>query len=377
MGEVWRLVDLGAQDGLTIQSVYEAIAKYVGKGLSPNTIVLTYPSSPYVCIGVHQVPEFEVDVEYCRARGFPVIRRQVGGGAVYLDEGQQFYHVIVREGHPLTKGTVEDFFRRILGAVVEFYRSYGLNAEYKPPNDVLVNGKKASGNGAALMHGSMVLIGNVIMEFNAEEAARVLRVPDEKLRAKLVSSIKEWVTDLRRELGFVPDRSEVKEKLVRCFEKTLGVRLVESDLSEEEKGELDKIKKRLGSKEWLYGYSIGREYIVSRYKPGVRLVKVREGHYILYADHREESLGGKTIRVALEVVDGVIKDLMLSGDFFIEPPQAISLIERVFVGKKLAETASLRESLEMLWRNTVKKHSGITPEGILRAVEKTLSMLGE
>ncbi len=72
---------------------------------------------------------------------------------------------------------------------------------------MLVNGKKASGNGAALMQGSMVLIGNVIMEFNAEEAARVLRVPDEKLRAKLVSSIKEWVTDLRRELGFVLDRS--------------------------------------------------------------------------------------------------------------------------------------------------------------------------
>ncbi len=153
------------------------------------------------------MPEFEVDVEYCRARGFPVIRRQVGGGAVYLDEGQQFYHVIVKDGHPLTKGTVEDFFRRILGAIVEFYKSYGLNAEYKPPNDVLVNGKKASGNGAALMQGSMVLIGNVIMEFNAEEAARVLRVPDEKLRAKLVSSIKEWVTDLRRELGFVLDRS--------------------------------------------------------------------------------------------------------------------------------------------------------------------------
>ena len=127
--ERWRFVDLGSRDGFFIQSVYEAIAKYVGMGRAVPTIVFVYPSHPYVCIGVHQLLDLEVDIEFCRSRGIAVVRRQVGGGAVYLDENQQFYHVIVPRNHPLARGTVEEFFRRVLQAVVEFYRSYGLSAE--------------------------------------------------------------------------------------------------------------------------------------------------------------------------------------------------------------------------------------------------------
>jgi len=199
--ERWRFVDLGARDGFFIQSVYEAVAKFVGSGAKPPTLVFVYPSHPYVCIGVNQLPDLEVDTELCARLGIPIVRRQVGGGAVYLDPNQQFYHVVVPKDHPLARGGVEEFFRRVLSAVVMFYRSYGLPAVYKPINDVVICGRKASGNGAALLHGSMVLIGNVIRDFDAETAARILRVPDEKLRSHLVKTMSEWITSLRRELG--------------------------------------------------------------------------------------------------------------------------------------------------------------------------------
>ncbi|MCS7108922.1 MAG: lipoate--protein ligase family protein, partial [Sulfolobales archaeon] len=201
---VWRLINLGSAEGYTIHAVYEAIALTVGKGLSPNTLVLCYPSTPYVSVGVHQVVELEVDVNYCRSRNLPIIRRQVGGGTVYLDDGQQFYHVILRIDDKLAGLSIDDFFKELLKPVVKFYRSYGLPASYKPVNDVVINGKKASGNGAAKLHDSMVLVGNVILDFNADEASNILRVPDVKFRDKLAKSMKDWVTGLKNELGYIP-----------------------------------------------------------------------------------------------------------------------------------------------------------------------------
>jgi len=308
----FRFVNLGPRDGFFIQSVYEAVAYFVGRGEKLPTLIFVYPSRPYVCIGVNQLPDLEVDLEYCRSRGIDVVRRQVGGGAVYLDENQQFYHIIMPRNHPLAQGTIEDVFRRVLQAIVCFYKSYGLNAEYKPVNDVVVNGRKASGNGAALLHNAMVVIGNVIMDFDANTAARVLRVPDEKLRSHLVSSMREWVTSLRRELGNVPPRSEIVEKLRKCFEETLGLELVEDTLSEEELELTKRIVERMRSREWLYALGEEREYLLQRYSPTLRIVKIREGHYIVYAEHRSY----RTYRCVAEIIERKLSRIAISTDSF-------------------------------------------------------------
>ncbi len=369
--EKWRFIDLGPRDGFFIQSVYEAIAKFVGSGRAPPTLVFIYPSHPYVCIGVHQLPDLEVDMEFCRQRGIPIVRRQVGGGAVYLDPNQQFYHVIVPRSHPIASGTVEEFFRRVLQAVVAFYRGYGLPAEYKPVNDVVIRGKKASGNGAALLHGAMVLIGNVILDFDAETAARVLRVPDEKMRSHLVSSMKEWVTSLKRELGYVPPREEVVQKLRRCFEDALGIELVDGELSPEELEETLRIAEEMRKPEWLYALAHGREYLVQRYAPDTRIVKIREGHHIVYAEHR----GVKTVRLVLEIEEGKVRNAILSGDFFVVPPEALRSLEQRIEGLSVSELMQRIESLAAEWFSTrVRNVAGLELQDIVNVVRKAIEI---
>ncbi len=369
--ERWRFVDLGARDGYFIQSVYEAVAKFVGSGRSPPTLIFVYPSHPYVCIGVNQLPDLEVDTELCRKLGIPIVRRQVGGGAVYLDQNQQFYHVIVPRNHPLARGTVEDFFRNVLRAVVEFYRSYGLPAEYKPVNDVVIRGRKASGNGAALLHGSMVLIGNVILDFDAETAAKILRVPDEKLRSHLVATMKEWVTSLRRELGYVPPRHEVVIKLRKCFEDALGIELVDGELSAEELEETRRIAEKLASKEWLYALADGREDLLRRYVPGTRVVKVREGHYIAYVDHR----GEKTVRIVLETVEGIVNSVIISGDFFVDPPDVLLEISKQLRGTKISEVVERSRSVVEEALSKARIVVGVKPNDIVEALRKSIEIL--
>lgn len=370
--EIWRFIDLGPRDGYFIQSVYEAIAKFVGNGLKPPTIVFVYPSHPYVCIGVHQLPDLEVDMDFCQSRGIPIVRRQVGGGAVYLDQNQQFYHIIIPKDHELTKGSIKDFFQRILQAVVEFYRSYGLPAEYKPINDVVIRGRKASGNGAALLHNAMVLIGNVILDFDAELAARVLRVPDEKLKNYISSSMKEWITSLKRELGFIPQREEVITKLKNSFEEVLQVKLIDSTLSDEEFEETLRIANDMKKREWLYALAHGREDLVRRYDPSSRIVKIREGHYIVYADYR----GTKTIRIIAEVVNRTIENVIISGDFFIAPPESLEKLTKRLMGINIKDLdVKLNDVIKHWFNNEVLQSAGLTERDLTESIHKVIEML--
>src|SRR5579859_4754543 len=115
-----RLVDLGSVPPVRSQSIYHAVGYALGPD-SPDTILLVSPDAPYVSIGRHQDPEREVDLEYCREVGLPVIRREVGGGAVYLDGNQLFTQWIFRaEGLP---ATVEERFKLYGETLVRTYRA--------------------------------------------------------------------------------------------------------------------------------------------------------------------------------------------------------------------------------------------------------------
>jgi hypothetical protein len=109
--EYWRLIDLCEAEPYTAQAFYEAVAEAVHRGVSPNTLILVQPASPYACIGYHQDLEREMDLDYVEEAGLPVIRRSQGGGATgeaadgeaLPDEQQVRVHVL---GYGLQDGEV-------------------------------------------------------------------------------------------------------------------------------------------------------------------------------------------------------------------------------------------------------------------------------
>ncbi len=358
MPEKWRLLDLGALDGYSIQSVYEAVAKFVGECRSPNTLVLCYPSEPYVCRGVHQIVFKEVDVVYCTTHKIPIVRRRQGGGAVYLDNGQQFYHLILK-----SKGMmdVEGFYRKYLQPTVYVYRKYGLNAEYRPINDVVVNGKKASGNAAETITGADILIGNVIMDIDMRKLVNVLRVPDEKFRDKLASSMEIWITSLRKELGYIPPREEVKEYLIEGYEKTLGIELEPGNLTSEERKEWTRLIEEFRSDKWTYKKEFEHERLLELITG--KCTKVSEEVQVCEATYKAEKL----LRIIIEISRGRITDVVISGDFFMEPYTALRLLEEELVGAKLKRD-ELSERVKSFFERAGVRLVGAKPEDLVEAL---------
>ncbi len=361
--ESWRLLDLGGLEPYAAQTLYEAVALAVDQGRSLNTIIFCYPKDRYVCVGYHQEVEKEIDLEYCKTYGLPIIRRPVGGGATYLDDGQQFYQVVAGKSS-IVPARVDDFFKFFLEPPIFTYQQLGVPAEYKPINDIVTNGKKISGNGAGKIENVSVLIGNIILDIDFDLMARVLKVPDEKFRDKIAKSMREWVSSLKKELGYVPERRKIIDYLIEGY-KQIGIELIAGDLSEYEKTLFyEEIKPRHLSKEWLYMPQYRHQELTSN-----RAVKIKGDVKVVEVDHKAK----KMIRITMEKVNGKIRDILISGDFFMIPEEASYKLELALIGASLDKNELLGK-IQDFYNQTSIETSGVDPTDFVDAIMKAASL---
>lgn len=355
--ETWRLIDLGKAEPLVAQAFYEAVAEAVHRDLVPNTLIIVQPDSPYTCIGYHQDLEKEIDIEYIHERDLPVIRRSQGGGATYLDQNQVFYQIVAKNSETLPRN-VDKLFKKLLAVTVASYREMGVAAEFKPLNDVVVNGRKISGNGAGVHESATILVGNFIMDLDYDLMARVLRVPDEKFRDKMAKSMEKWVSTLSKELGESPSPKVIKEVYVNQFQQIMDIRLEPSKPTPAEYNIFEReTKPRHLSTDWLYMES-------PRQKQG-RAVKIAHTIKMVEADHK----AGKLIRVRAEIEGDILMDVNITGDFFIIPKKSISELEEKIRGLRLDE-AVLLEVVEDYYSEYGPESPGVTPRDIVDACMK-------
>ncbi len=229
------------------QGLYHAAAH-----LGQEALFILRPSTPYVCIGYHQDAEQEIDLEYASANHIPVFRREVGGGAVYLDGEQLFYQLVLRADRPSVPSNKAEFYRRYLAPVVETYRAFGVAAEYKPVNDIVANGRKVSGNGAAEIDGMLVLVGNFIMDFDHQTMAKTLRVPDEKFRDKVYKTLEENLSTMKRETGTAPATEALASDLVGRYEALLGPMRILHEPDQALVRKADELVAAMHTSEWLH-----------------------------------------------------------------------------------------------------------------------------
>lgn len=143
-------------------------------------------------------------------------------------------------------------YGQICGFVVEGLRKLGMRAEFKPINDIIVNNKKISGNAQTRREGVILQHGTILLDVDVKRMFSLLKVPDEKIRDKLISTAGDRVTSVSRELNPTVGFNDVKEALIKAFEKRLGA-LRAGGLSKEETRNAHRLfKERYSTREWNF-----------------------------------------------------------------------------------------------------------------------------
>ena len=322
-----KLYNLGKVPWHESQLIYHALADLGREALS-----LVSPATPYVCIGFHQDVEQEVDLEFCKANHIPVFRRDLGGGAVYLDGDQLFFQLILHRDNPVVPIGKETFYRKFLQPVINVYQRIGIPAEYRPINDVIAGTRKISGTGVGEIGDCIVFVGNLIVDFNYEMMSRVLKVPDEKFRDKVYKTLMENLSTIRHELGQEEAKAWGEEDLnalmAEEFEKLLGP-MEPSEKDETLQAKVDELGVRMMSDAWLY--QKGR-------RVSGRDIKIRAGIKIVQKIHKAP---GGLIRADFELREGKFSNILISGDFFCFPEEAITLLEARLEGQPAQEAGTL------------------------------------
>jgi len=344
----WRLLDVGPVDGYVMTNLYEAIGEAVSDETSLNTLILDHPSKPFVNIGYHQQVEREINLDYVRAMGFDLVRRSIGGGTILDGPWEQDYFVVVNRRSAECPSDILGFYPKFLKPIVHSLRRFGLDATIREPNDILVGGRKISGNGAVTINNANVLAGDILLECPVDLMTQVLRAPSEKFRDKLAKSTAEWLTSLNQALGYTPHREGVKALLIEECQRQIGIKLEPGSITSLERSNLDRLLEERKTDAWTFMKDLEHERL---YLLASRGVKVKEGVMVCEAARK----AGKLLRVTLEVLDERIGEIAISGDFFTQPYiGAISKLEKGLVGTPVEEEALKRRISEIHERDGLK-----------------------
>lgn len=305
--EHWRLLDTGLRGAAGNIALNRALLEAHQEGHGPHTLrFLRF--TPSALVGFHQSVRQELRLDYCRDAGIEVQRRITGGGAIYFDPCQIGWELYLDKA-AAGGADMQAVAARICEAAAAGLRRLGVDARFRPRNDIEVGGRKISGTGGAFDGDSLMYQGTVLIDLEVERMLRVLRIPAEKLSDKAIRSARERVTSLRELLGQAPPPAQVQAALTEAFAAAFGVTFERSGLTAEEARRLVDAEAEIAAPEWIY----------QRNEPGPG-TPARDGI------HRARG-GLLRARVRLDAGGGRIAQVWFTGDFFVSPARMVPDLE--------------------------------------------------
>ncbi len=210
----WRVVRPETHDAYLNMAIDEAVSEGIRNGSSQPTIRFYTWEPCAVSIGYFQAIRDEVNLETCRELGVDCIRRWTGGGAVYHDHLGEITYSVIAPANMFPKNIIESY-RTICGWLVRALGSLGIEAEFRPVNDILVGSRKISGSAQTRRGGVLLQHGTLLYDLDLETMFSVLNVSRQKISDKMIQSAEERVTCILKHSD--ADRKEVYKVLVDAF----------------------------------------------------------------------------------------------------------------------------------------------------------------
>lgn len=268
----------------------QAVEEYFLKNSNENIFML-WRNDNAIIVGKHQNTLAEINVDNVKEREIKVVRRLTGGGAVFHDLGNVNYTFIMGYG---AEGAKVDF-KKYNQPIIDVLANLGVKAHFSGRNDILIDDQKFSGNAEHIYHQKQRVLhhGTLLYASNVKDISDALKVNPLKFEGKARKSVVSRVTNisshLKEDIGVEAFRQRVMMHITKLYPDAVPYTLTETD-----KREIQKLAdEKYSTWEWNYGYSP---------KYGLKKgVKTNGGH----------------VEVHLNVDKGLITDLDVFGDFFV------------------------------------------------------------
>jgi len=322
--KTFRVIDTGVLEGRLNIAIGQAIVEARQSGAVPDTLrFLRFP--PTALVGRHQALGQEIDLDYCSEHGIGVARRITGGGAIFMEPGLLGWELAF-DRRSLGITSLPELTRAICEAAAQGISRLGVAAQYRPRNDIEVEGRKISGTGGFFDGDILFYQGTVLVDMDPRTMMSALRVPQAKLAKRQLDSAAQRVVTLRELLGEATPRMEViQEVLAAAFARRFDMKAIGGELSPAE----------LERAQALYREEIGTEaYVQDIDEPPAARGDLAGSHV---------GAGG-TIKVYLRLegpAQNRVRGALITGDFFVTPPRVIYDLESLLRGVYLDQLAQV------------------------------------
>jgi lipoate-protein ligase A len=348
----FRVIDTGIRDGRANVAFDQAMIDLHRDGAIPNTLrFLGFP--PTVLIGRHQVLSEEVDLAYCEHNNIGTARRITGGGAIYFDQGQLGWALTF---HRKTLGvnSLENLTEKICSAAAAGLSRLGIDAKYRPRNDIEVDGRKISGTGGFFDGNALFYQGTVLVDLDPATMVAALRVPASKLGKRGLQSAAGRIVTLTELLGSgLPSLEDIKIALQEGFAEALNLEILPGLITAQEESAAREIfDAEVGTDEFVH--EIGKPSLGKN----------------VYVGSSSGKGGTITCYLRLEgPAQNRIRDVLLTGDFFVTPPRVTLDLEATLKG---IEALDMAATVESFFATSDIGTLSVTPQDFISALDEAL-----
>lgn len=173
-----------------------ALEEYLLYKFPEASIFLLYVNAPSIIVGKFQNTLAEINLDFVSEKKIKVVRRMSGGGTVYHDLGNLnfSFHTLLGE---------DDFmdFSKFTKPVVKVLNQWNVPAKLEGRNDLLVEGRKFSGNAKLARNGKMIQHGTILFDSDMTVLDYALKINPLKYKDKAVKSNRSRVVNLKEFLN--------------------------------------------------------------------------------------------------------------------------------------------------------------------------------
>jgi lipoate---protein ligase len=365
MAEQWRFVDLGAQTPFENVSQMPVLGQYVNQTNRPVMTTSVWGAT-HLNVGWFDDIDSTLDLEACKRLGVQVIRRPMyGGGTAFYQEdcAVMWGFLLPRDAHP----NLDEELARFQPVVLDALAALGLGeVQFEGSSDLRWNGRKLG----ALTAQDVVLCNTVGGFINTRPPdidlyLKVVRIPDEKFKDKVVKDMREYVVTAEQIAGHPVSYDQFRDALLKAVA-TAGIDVSAEPLTDEERSGMAEIAEKVGSERMLR--RVSSERFAS---------DAPEDTKVGFGNHK----GRKLCRAGVALDDnGQIVAAMMAGDMHVSPPDTMKRIAQALVGGDSSDLADVRGRIAAVFDgedvHQADAMMGITTDDLVAAVEKAVSATG-